>query len=133
MTIVEFLLARYAEHEQAARAASPGPWSPDEDGYEVLAVDGIEVAKGFALSSPQLRATVQHIALNDPAYVLADLVAKRVIAERHCMVPVNMPGDGEMACLECGSGPVNRPCQTIRLLALPFAAHPDYDPAWAPS
>src|SRR5690606_1637949 len=121
----------YAEIEQVAQAASPGPWSPDEDGYEVLAADGITVAEGFALSGPQLRATVDHIALNDPVYVLADIAAKRQIVAIH--IPYQSPHNPEQLAemvenpedirVEslCGVCEDLWPCQTLRLLAAPFA------------
>jgi hypothetical protein len=82
VTITEFLTARLDEDEAVARAASPGPWHPNAELDEVLAMDGITVADGFALSGPQTRATTEHIARHDPARVLADVEAKRRIVER---------------------------------------------------
>lgn len=132
--LVEFYLARLAEREQVARAASPGPWSPDADGYEVLAADGVTVAGGFALSGPQLRATVQHIALNNPEQVLEDLAAKQRIVRQHTHYETEvLTADDEENVTLCRECMVDFPCDTLRLLALPFAAHPGYDEAWRPS
>lgn len=33
-------------------------------------------------------------------------------------------------CDDCGAG--DDPCETLRLLALPFDVHPDYDERWRP-
>lgn len=134
MTLVEFYLARLDEIERVAQAASPGPWSLDADGTEVLATDGVTVAEGFALSGPQLRATVAHIALNDPAYALAEIAAKRRIVALHAVrdgTGGDWDTDPPAMCAECNHE--LHPCQTLRLLAAPFAAQPGYDPAWRPS
>lgn len=79
--IADFLKARILERRALAEAASPGPWHANEEGDEVVAVDGITVADGFALSGRQLRATVQHIAANDPDDVIADCDAKLALVD----------------------------------------------------
>ncbi|MFF2383745.1 DUF6221 family protein [Streptomyces sp. NPDC058108] len=79
--IADFLRARIAERRAVAEAASPGPWHPNAEHDEVVAVDGITVADGFALSGRQLRATVEHIAAHDPAAVIADLDAKLALID----------------------------------------------------
>jgi hypothetical protein len=57
---------RLDEREARALKASPGPWRPNSEHTEVLAVDDIPVADGFALSGNQLRATVDHISSCEP-------------------------------------------------------------------
>lgn len=79
--IADFLRARYAEQRALALAASPGPWQANDEHDEVIAVDGITVVEGFALSGRQLRATVDHIAVHNPAAVIADLDAKLAIVD----------------------------------------------------
>lgn len=135
--IADFLRARYAERRELALSASPGPWRPNAEHDEILAVDGITVAEGFALSGRQLRATVDHIAANDPAGIIADLDAKLAILdehqdvnEGHCGTCVNghwgYPTHG-------GSSPQRYPCRTLRILAQPYVGHPDHeDERWAP-
>lgn len=65
-------------------------------------------ALGYAEEVPAT--TALHIATHDPAYVLADIDTKRQI--------LNLIGS---------PGPM-----VLRLLALPFANHPDYDEKWRP-
>lgn len=141
MTITEFLTARLDEDEAMARAASPGPWHPNAERDEVLAVDDITVADGFALSSPQTRATTEHIARHDPARVLADIAAKRAIVVMHPSVRLrDQPGSGHTSdAVVCAydSGPDDvsdastaYPCITLRMLAQPYAEHEDYDEGW---
>lgn len=137
-TIVEFLTARYDEIEAAARAAvanagdsigDAGPWivgadlnprvnpttvfrpSPVSPGRFVNACD-------TDYAGPDALDVARHIALHDPAYVLADITAKRRILAEFTQVVEN-GGDGDYR-LE----------QVFKMLALPFAAHPDYDESW---
>ncbi len=148
-TLVEFLRARLDEDERGARATSPWPWRPTAEGDEVLSArvagddalldEDLVVASGHALSSNQVRANVQHVARHDPARVLADVAAKRRIVELHVAVAPGTVDDPWCAvCADWpnadydGPGTVDWPCPTQRLLALPFAGHPNYRPEWAP-
>ncbi|MFE1550590.1 DUF6221 family protein [Streptomyces sp. NPDC058718] len=88
-----------------------------------------------------------HIARHDPARVLTEVDAKRQIAREHG------PSDKHTTiwdwpelgtwCGECGTDPCRElsacpicgtsdGCRTLRLLALPFADHPDYREEWRP-
>lgn len=143
--IADFLRARIAERRALAEAASPGPWHANEEHDEVLAADGITVADGFALSGRQLRATVDHIAANDPADVIADCDAKlalidALLAERHEVVgdpwytcaAATEEHDGGETCNEdwlgrpCNCGRDARVNRRLAILAQPFIAHPDH-------
>lgn len=66
---------------------------------------------------------------NWSAHVHADVDAKRRIIEVHSGRQLTVePFDWH--CLNgCGSWP----CPTLRLLALPYADHPDYNESWRPS
>lgn len=147
MELIEFLAARLAEDERIALAASPGPWSENAEADQIVAVDGIAVADGFALSGQQLRATVSHIARNDPARVLREVAAKQRIAELHEIVwrDISYIEDGSEVQKEtpvCGlcvprhSAFMSRseipegPCATVRLLASVYSDHPDYLKEW---
>jgi hypothetical protein len=79
----------------------------------------------------------EHQANWTPARVLAECDAKRQIIELHGAVDANDPD----SCRECsdsgwagavdGHSPVDRPCPTLRLLALPYADRPGYREEWA--
>lgn len=134
MTIVEFLLARVEEDEALARSASPGPWHVDAESTEVLAVDGIVVADGFALSGPQTRATTAHIARHDPARVLSECAAKRAVlglltvAEQH--VADVRRSASEYRFVSAAESPRDAILCAVQLLAAVYADHPEFDPAW---
>ena len=59
----------------------------------------------------------------DPAFVLAECEAKRQIVKEHLEA-------GETWCPSCDGQ--TQPCKTLRLLALPYADHPDYRQDWKP-
>jgi hypothetical protein len=120
--LITFLRARLDEDEALALAASPGPWHPDAESYEVLAADDITVCDGFALSGPQLRATTEHIARWDPARVLAEVAAKRAVV------------DG-LAAADPHAGYITGTFtarHALWLLAQSYADHPDYREEWKP-
>ncbi|MFD8516587.1 DUF6221 family protein [Streptomyces antimycoticus] len=75
--LISFMHACLDDEAALAQAASPGPWNINAESDEVLAVDGIAVADGFALSGRQLRATTEHIARHDPARALREIEVKR--------------------------------------------------------
>lgn len=128
--IADFLRARYAEQRALALAASPGPWQANGEHDEVIAVDGITVAEGFALSGRQLRATVDHIAVHNPAAVLADLDAKLFLIEgcEHALAAAEADPTTEAA--KNSTEVIDR---LLRYFAAPFAGHPDHKgEEWAP-
>lgn len=127
MTLTEFLLARIAEDEEAARAASPGGWSyPGIDSVaggtlydktrRIVDVvyenphdnDGRIVRR---LLVPEADANGNHIARHDPARVLAECKAKRQLVDGFD----SWGSDAQW---------------TLRTLALPYADHPDYRDEW---
>ncbi|MGZ4524215.1 MAG: DUF6221 family protein, partial [Mycobacteriaceae bacterium] len=65
-----------------------------------------------------------HIARHDPARVLAECEAKRRIVERYRVCEPNYDEGNRLETRVLD--------WTMRLLALPYADHPDYDPAWRP-
>lgn len=128
--IADFLRARLLERRALAEAASPGPWRANEEHDEVVAADGITVADGFALSGRQLRATVDHIAANDPAAVIADCDAKLFMlagCERALAASTEEPEK------PASVGARNVVEHLLRYFAAPFAGHPDHKgEEWAP-
>jgi hypothetical protein len=150
VTLVEFLLARLDEDARKARAAEtgrrwealtradsgpqvrvgdgdmddPGPewrrevvhpmWHCDDE------LDGCpDVARGWI-------AEAEHIARHDPARVLAEVAAKRLILE---YAPPKAHGTFDDGWRR---GQMAFHAHTLRLLALPYAGHPDYQEEWKP-
>ena len=108
-TLAEFLLARLDEDEREGQLA----WSK-ADGH-LWVVTGPDNAVGVDY---------------DPARVLAEVAAhRRIVDEHHISAPY---------CAVCADPPAYEatwreyPCLTLRLLALPHAAHESYNPEWAP-
>lgn len=140
-TLVEFLRARLDEREQAAQAATRGPWwavgtlFPEEGSHaeEMLRgyVDGLDA--GEVTKEDIKGADAWHIALNDPSAVLADVEAKRRIVDD--LYAPKLPYDHEDSALSYvhARGWNAAVAATLRLLALPYADHPDYDPSWRPA
>jgi hypothetical protein len=119
--LVEFLRARLDEDEQAARAAAG--LTVDAQGYEEV---------------------LTHLQRWGSARVLAEVEAKRRIVDLHLpttseyhLGKTDEDGYGTVnpVCPTCGTPDeyaVQAPCPTLRLLALPYAGHPDYRAEWAP-
>ncbi|MCX5253645.1 DUF6221 family protein [Streptomyces canus] len=140
MSIVEFLRARYAERRAIAEAAAGLQCDP-ENGWGITDSSIYDPAEKRRWISPHIgmlheSESAEHIVANNPAVVLADLDAKLAVLDEHQNV-----NDG--SCGTCvdggwgypthgGSSPQRHPCRTLRLLAVPFAAHPDYDERWRP-
>jgi hypothetical protein len=139
--IKAFIEARYAEREAVAKAATEGEWHWVDPGGKVkqaLVAGTWDRQHGWRTVLPSANGDVypscfdaEHIALNNPQFVLADIAAKRRIVALY-----------EDAC-DRVRNPVSADARTaarvaqfeleavLRLLTAPFASHPDYDPAWA--
>jgi hypothetical protein len=149
VTLVEFLLARLDEDEAAARASTPGPWRynpqkewhtdldalraaraglPQAGGEEFVGAGPITATVGVAATGPadhpQSIADAAHIARHDPARVLAEVAAKRLILE---YAPPKAHGTFDDGWRR---GQMAFHAHTLRLLALPYAGHPDWREEW---
>jgi hypothetical protein len=121
--IVEFLLARIAEDEQAARDGEAGC---GHVGYCDFC-DGAE-----ALARFQERFTADR--------VLAECEAKRRIVDRHCRWQGPLANVYRDACYGCSTeGDMDTPrtdpideCPELRDLAAIYDFHEDYDESWRP-
>ena len=116
-----FLLARIAEDHRLASAAAVAT------GRE--AWDGGPDGEGPADAA-------EHVAHHDPARVLAECAAKRrlVNACRDTRPDLHLLGTRPQG-LDFPVPPTDQhqlAALTLALLALPYAAHPDYRPAWRP-
>ncbi|MCT9092817.1 DUF6221 family protein [Streptomyces sp. ASQP_92] len=114
--LVQFLRDRLDEDAEAAGTATPGPWHAD--GGSVYATHPTDEVVSYTDSA-------EHIARHNPARVLADIEAKRQILDLHVAEPGQHPDF-------CGHDKHELPCPTLRLLALPYADHPDYREEWRP-
>lgn len=126
--LVEFLRARFAEDERVALAVSTGPNVPEKwtasqyrEGVRPWRIDGQCSLVVEAVCGPDATHMVRH----DPARILAEVKAKREVvrlaARAHDYQETFMSGFA--AAME----------EALRLFALPYADHPDYEPDWAPS
>lgn len=114
MTLTEFLLARIAEDEAVARAYEdgdnwPNPYIGDGDSSDLAWVDRFTAGR-----------------------VRAECEAKRRIVELHEGAHECSTYDTEGEIDNCTWVLATDMCSTLRLLALPYADHPDYDEAWRP-
>ena len=152
--LVKFLEARFADDERDARAAAaanPGAaathWVAEQvDHRSSTGLRGTawavvpERVKGVAIAiSPSgvRPLLVTHIARHDPARVLAEIEAKQRILRAHPLSRAEMkePGKPAYGCATChyhseygvlGSGE----CDTLRMLALPYAGHEGFKAEW---
>lgn len=116
MNVIEFLLARYAEEEAAARAAQEGPWDIEETDNELRSAQPHRGEIGYIY----LQTDRAFIAMHDPTAVLADVEAKRrVVAaiEEHR----ENEWDGD---------PIHE--RVLYALASAYSTHPDYSQRWKP-
>lgn len=138
MTLVEFLLARFAETEAEARKMQQRA----QDHEAMIRTHQMELL-GRLVPGWHDWPDVQRMA----AYVIADIEAKRRVLELHEMTTIRPAGqargsddwwwnaycrnctmDGEYA--DITKEPREAPCPTLRALALPYTEHPDFREEW---
>lgn len=130
--LVKFLTEQWDRIEALAKTAAeggdpelgnPGRWSAYLEG----GTDGwaFEDASGTVAATVESKALADHIAGNDPEYVLEDIAAKRVILA-DCVYVLSSAedswGQGVSAHELAGD--------TLKNLALPFAGHEGYRAEW---
>lgn len=127
--LVAFLHARLDEDERLAQAASSdagAAWTLSAGTFPALVSPaGVRRVTGAESVLP-------HVGRHDPARVLAEVEAKRRILD----VADRLMADAAEQAFEPGGSvwliyhaTANRLRQYV---ALPYADHPDYDPAWRP-
>ncbi len=138
VTLAEFLLQRITEDEDAAQAAKMGPWrymrhasgdgifTPDSSVVEPGGYDG---RFGASIDPPD----GEHIVRWEPARVLAECEAKRLIVEKfqyRCETSL----EEELAAYEDIDESAGLDAGTltwaVRVLATPYAGHPDHRKEW---
>lgn len=141
--LVQFLHARLDEDEQIARRADEEPWRLKTLGRHDQAAVSTNATTGLVqLDGARATANGVHIVRHDPVRVLAEVEAKRKLLALH--EPHQQPGRYSdvndratwmMCCSMCQVDMVQEsdwPCETMRLLALPYADHPNYSKDWRP-
>lgn len=126
MDLVTWLREQIDEDERLALLASPGPWHLNAEQDEVVAVDDIQVADAFALSSNQQRNTARHIALHDPARVLRQVKAYRAIVDALAVDLGAASGEVEASALGDELGQWIKATGIVRLLASTYSDRPGY-------
>ncbi|MFT2014619.1 DUF6221 family protein [Streptomyces sp. 796.1] len=143
--LVQWLREQLDEDERVARAATErqpyDQWDAvgdDREGetartfWSVVHIASME-------RTPAARDLATFIAAQDPARVLREVDAKRRLLDLHHVVGGWEGEDGNglgHGCEECGhsmeySGQGGW-CETVRVLALPYADRPGYHPEWRP-
>ncbi|MET9099972.1 DUF6221 family protein [Streptomyces antibioticus] len=132
---MQWLGAQLDEDERIARAAGGIDWLRTERPGETVAIfdsngEPVVYDEGWPSDGQQA-----HIVAHDPVRVLREIEAKRRIME--CHEPW-VAGNGDTICGRCGREHIDGrpgghfPCQTLRLLALPYAHRPGYRDEWRP-
>lgn len=119
--LASWLLEQIAEDERVARASYP---------YARWWVDGPAERSGEwwvydAGAKCKRREDAEHIAAHDPARVLAECEAQRRIVELH-RIDIDICD----ACDKLVNPAIG--CETLRLLALPYADRDGYKDDWRP-
>ncbi|MFJ5234692.1 DUF6221 family protein [Kitasatospora sp. NPDC088391] len=149
--LVAFLRARLEEDERAARAATGGPWTADPVTGVVRGADAAVVAEVRVSAADAL-----HLARHDPRRALLRAYALRQVVDAaatgcgpacraehafdrgcalHRLGPVHEQDGARWLIDDTGARHEPPPvvtAWTLRLLALPYAHHPDHRPEWAP-
>lgn len=121
--LVDFLLARIAEDEALARGAverSSYGWS--DNAFS----EAVELAENEGAR----KQGTDHIARWDPARVLAECDAKRRVVDSLRDLTDAETTEDQAWALERGDRSEQVAIATMRLLALPYADHPDYRDEW---
>lgn len=130
--LVAFLRARYDDTAREARETAEefgAVWTADVEMECVRSDTGADVVD-------EPNTPLAHIVRHDPARVLREVEAKRALLKRHAP---RERGDGCVVCDDgndscgCLSGPHwSYPCDTVKILALPYVDHPEYREEWRP-
>jgi hypothetical protein len=144
--LIEFLRARLDDDEQVARAAGGDRWVERMGDVTSEALDkGDYGPRGYWVASASFSCEGEaealheghaaHIARHDPARVLAEVDAKRRIldevVDEATGLDMSVDGDRRVGSRDTTTEPYLGTV-LLRLLALPYADHPDYREEWRP-
>jgi hypothetical protein len=129
--LIAFLRARLAEDEATARAVA---WDGSGNSLSWGLAASATVEVGNDEFNTDDRTVANHIVNHDPARVLREVEAKRRILTD---VVSEMDSMTDQIHLEWGAGPLDPTTREslilLRLLALPYADHPDFRDEWRPT
>ncbi|XVQ08171.1 DUF6221 family protein [Spirillospora sp. CA-255316] len=131
MDLVEFLRARLAKDEQIARACSGAPWSASPSGtvhLDTAAAGGEPSGTGF-VASVENGAYAEFIARYDPSRALREVAARRQIVDDYDKGAWVLEQGQRTEAAEAAHA---ARLAVLRLLALPYAHHPEYREEWRP-
>lgn len=151
-SLVEWLNAQLEADQREALCATFCDPDDSTDGdfteWHVEASDpkwpaGVAVANGTPVVAAGYNGAYEHIARWDPARVLAEVAAKRRILELHKHERAKAPSRlvrqreaSDIGCIICadwdGMTAAEGWCDTVRLLALPYAGRDGYRDEWRP-
>ena len=131
--LVAWLREQVDEDERVARAAMHRPRShPPTIGHWGYVHEDLVDGDGLVLAPRVWIPAAEHIARHDPARVLREVAAKRRILDWHRHATFYREPIGP-TCEVCGDHDGEDWCQTLRLLALPYADRDGYRSEWAPA
>ncbi|MFE1361300.1 DUF6221 family protein [Streptomyces harbinensis] len=133
--LVQWLRVQHDADDRIARRAG--------DSFRQIGETGVIVAtegdRAEECASANWAGVAEHIVTHDPARVLREVDAKRRILEIHHVIGGWEDEDGQdigLGCNECGYSAEYSDrggwCDTVRLLALPYADRPGYREEWRP-
>ena len=133
--LIAFLNARLDEDERIAKAATPGPWHiPEHDpiAYCVDSPDGSgRICKfGDRACSDDVHNSL-HVVRHDPARVLREVTAKRVIVTRYAAVRRAFDDREGGLWPDVSRREKSHAYATLCDLAGIWSDHPDYRDEWA--
>lgn len=124
MTLTEFLLARIAEDEAAARDVVPSEWAFDVTADRRFEAYNDHVEVGVARVLAECEAKRRIVERCRPQYAILYRESERLLASAFDQETVQTVGHGGPMWPFVGAEDI------LRFLTLPYADHPDYDPAW---
>ncbi|QGZ53356.1 hypothetical protein GPZ77_34565 (plasmid) [Streptomyces sp. QHH-9511] len=127
--LVQFLNDRLDEDERAARRAG--------DSFRQIGETGVIVAtegdRAEECASANWTGIADHIVRHDPTRVLAEVDAKREVANAYERAVAEFQNSGPaMVSYDRLTGSVSSLRTALEFLALPYADHPDYREEWRP-
>lgn len=130
--LVEFLRTRIAKDEQIARAGSGAAWRPSPPGSVSLDTPaGGEPAAGPGspgfVAQAENESYAEHIARHNPARVLHEVAAKRLILDEYVKAAWLLSTGHRNEAAEAAQAVR---LATLRALASAYADHPAYRPEW---